>query len=78
MQVSVKSSDFKKIKTVYNHLVFTTGMAWGGPDNFAWLLKELYILLVGFKIKLRFHVIKNKQLIIQGKDRWVWFTYNNR
>ena len=26
MQVSVKSSDFKKSKTVYNHLVFTTGM----------------------------------------------------
>ena len=28
MQVSFKSSDLKKSKTVYNHLVFTTGMKW--------------------------------------------------
>lgn len=76
MQVSVKSSDFKKSKLFI--ITCYLQLAWGGPGNFAWLWKELYILLVGVKIKLRFHFIKNKQLIFQGKDRWVWFTYNNR
>ena len=46
MQVSVKSSDFKKSKLFI--ITCYLQLAWGGPGNFAWLLKELYILLVGF------------------------------
>ena len=61
MQVSVKSSDFKESKLFI--ITWYLQLAWSGPGNLAWLLKELYILLVGFKIKLRFHFIKSKQLI---------------
>lgn len=56
MQVSVKSSDFKESKLFI--ITCYLQLAWSGPGNFAWLLKERYSLLVGFKIKLRFILLK--------------------
>lgn len=51
MQVSVKSSDFKKSKTVYNHLVFTTGMKRSWQSRLAFKGTVLFYLS-GLKLNL--------------------------